>query len=897
MNFHLSRIHKFLTALMLLCFFSLILSVYAQEDLEVDNATVEMRARFEALSKDVSINLPPTLVLQEFIKIIAIETNTVFLYEEKNLRGQMSITAPPNLKVSAKDALYFFEKILQTQGLALVPRANSNVVEILPAAEARFLRLNISKEVPLDTDQEFVMRLISFKHADLKRIQATLQPIFSKAGAMLIYEPLEMLMVLDNAANVERIEEIIEMLDVPAPEGVGQEVTLFSPKHSDIKELHKTVTDLYANLQRSGKAITFKLVIEERMNALFIVANKPVTEELISFLEKIDVPVEGKQMTIQRLRYLKPQEVIGLLQTVFPKTASVQLVPFDPMNAVVILASAISTGSAVSLIEQLDVERERGVEITIHPVSFAEAGPLGQLLASIFTDQIVQGQDKGETAKSSPVKIIPETRLNALIIIADGFTTDRIIELAERLDIPQQAAGNVVYELVPLKFTRADTMSGLLTNVFSEIKVVEKEGENKSQTTNSFKIIPEPRLNALIVITDQKKLSQLKSLLGMLDVFQEEDRAQSNFRLYSLKHAVAKDMAPLLLELTGRISEIATQTEAKNKETADDQTSQAVEKIGEISITSDEATNSLLIFAPPETLPTLEEIISRLDVPRLQVYVEAMLMEITLTKSLDLGVNWRVAGEDDGRISTGGFPGTSPFNATTATAAGQNAAFGIVGGEIEFGGQQYFSFGAFIRATQQDQDVDILANPQIMMLNNVSSSINVTTNTPVSTRTVTNNNGVTTTETEFKDIGIKLTIKPQISGEDSIRLEIQQESSNIVTSGATSAQTAITTFKRELSTTVVTRDNEIVVLGGLINETRRNSANSVPGFRDLPLIGGLFASSSDTTDKTNLLLFIRPKIIRTQDDLRKVTRGAKSRYESSNTGDTAEQLMKEMNLD
>ena len=97
------------------------------------------------------------------------------------------------------------------------------------------------------------------------------------------------------------------------------------------------------------------------MNALFIVANKPVTEELVSFLEKIDVPVEGKQMTIQRLRYLKPQEVIGLLQTVFPKTASVQLVPFEPMNAVVILASAVSTGSAVSLIEQLDVERERGL--------------------------------------------------------------------------------------------------------------------------------------------------------------------------------------------------------------------------------------------------------------------------------------------------------------------------------------------------------------------------------------------------------------------------------------------------------------------------------------------------------------------------------------------------------
>lgn len=869
--------------------------VVAQENpVPLDNATREMRARFEALSDEVSINLPPTLILQEFIKIIAIETNTVFLYEEKNLRGQMSITAPPNLKVSAKDALYFFEKILQTQGLALVPRLDSNVVEILPAAEARFLRLDISQDIPLDTDQEFVMRLIRIEYADIKRIQATLQPIFSKSGAMLLYEPLEMLIVLDNAANVERIEEIIALLDVPEPEGVEQLVTRYTAQHSDIKELHKTVTDLYANLQRSGKAITFKLVIEDRLNSLFIVANEQVTEELTNFLKSIDVPVEGKQMTIQRLRFLKPQEVIGLLQTVFPKTASVQLVPFDPLNAVVVIANAVSTASILSLTQQLDVERERGVEITIQPVRYADAGPLGQLLATIFTDQIVQGQDKGETAKSSPVKIIPETRLNALIILADRVVTERILQLAEKLDIPQQIAGETVYELVPLRYTKAETIGALLTQVFSEMKITaEKEGEKK-QEIQTLKIIPEPRLNALIVIADQKRLNRLKTLLEELDVFQEEDRVQSNFRLYVLKHAVAKDMAPLLLELTGRIREIAAQSEAKNKETAEDKPAATTPATGEISITADEATNSLLIFAPPETLPTLEDIIARLDVPRLQVYVEAMLMEVTLTKSLDLGVNWRFAGEDNNRVITGGFPSSTPFNLTTATDASQNSAFGIIGGGIDFGGQTYFSFGAFIRATQQDQDVNILANPQIMMLNNVSSSINVTTNTPVSTKTVTNTNGVTTSETEFKDIGIKLTIRPQISGEDSIRLEIQQESSNIVTSAATASETAITTFKRELNTTVVTRDNEIVVLGGLINETRRNSANSVPGFRDLPLIGGLFSNSSDTTDKTNLLLFIRPKIIRTQDDLRSITRGARARYESSNSGSTTEKLLEEM---
>jgi general secretion pathway protein D len=438
-------------------------------------------------------------------------------------------------------------------------------------------------------------------------------------------------------------------------------------------------------------------------------------------------------------------------------------------------------------------------------------------------------------------------------------------------------------------------MSGLLTKVFSEIKTSEKEVEKK-EVVESLKIIPEPRLNALIVISDKQKLEQLRELLKELDVFQEEERTTSNFRLYPLKFAVAKDLAPLLLELTGRITEIA-QTEAENKQTAEDQPTQKANEQADISITADEATNSLLIFASPETLPTLEDIIARLDVPRLQVYVEALLMEVTLTKSLDLGINWRAAGERDGRLIGGGFPNTTPLTPETLTSATNESTFGIVGGEITFGDQTYFSFGAFIRATQTDQDVNVLANPQIMMLNNVSSSINVTTNTPVSTRTVTNSNGVSTTETEFKDIGIKLTIKPQISGTDSIRLEIAQESSNIVTSTQATSETAITTFKRELNTTVVTRDNEIVVLGGLIDETRRNSENSVPGFRDLPLLGGLFAGSNNSIDKTNLLLFIRPKIIRTQEDLREITRGARQRYQQGQEPDSREKLLRDLNLE
>jgi general secretion pathway protein D len=182
---------------------------------------VEIEAAKKKKSSKVTINLPQTLILKEFIKIISEHTGTVFVYEEKNMRGQMSITAPRNFKVSAEDAFYFFEKILASQGLAMVRKKGSKVVEILTSADARFSRLPISRDGGKVNAKggNYVMRLIPIRHADLKGIQSTLQPIFSKTGVLLVYEPMNMLIVIDVESNVSRIVELINMLDISAPEG------------------------------------------------------------------------------------------------------------------------------------------------------------------------------------------------------------------------------------------------------------------------------------------------------------------------------------------------------------------------------------------------------------------------------------------------------------------------------------------------------------------------------------------------------------------------------------------------------------------------------------------------------------------------------------------------------
>ena len=193
--------------------------------------------------------------------------------------------------------------------------------------------------------------------------------------------------------------------------------------------------------------------------------------------------------------------------------------------------------------------------------------------------------------------------------------------------------------------------------------------------------------------------------------------------------------------------------------------------------------------------------------------------------------------------------------------------------------------------------MNVLANPQLMIINNPQEgevpNINVVSVVPVSPKTVTSASNITTKEYQFKEVGIKLEIKPQISGEDSIRLDIAQESSDVVNPEAE----AITIFKRTIRTSVIAENGEIIVLGGLIKEKVARNQDKIPGFGDLPLIGWLFRSKLDQFEKINLLIFIRATIIRTQKDLEKVNQRASARFKKAKELDKAsDQVLEDMGL-
>jgi len=706
-----------------------------------------------------------------------------------------------------------------------------------------------------------------------------------------------MLIVIDVESNVSRIVQLIDMLDISQPEGVEQIVTLIQIVHNDVTEIHKTVSELFSNIVLNGKPPKFKLLIEARLNSLFIVANRETTAEIIELIEQVDVPVEGATTTIHELQYSDAAKLIPLITTVFPKTSSIKILPFAPFNALIIIANPVTTQQIIDLVDQLDIPRGNR-QIKLQTLQYASATTLAPLLSKIFADKIVAGKGEGKTATGSAVKIIAEPRLNALIIIADRLATDRVLQLIAKLDTVQGTSGETQLKLVALENTSAKRMAVLLSKIFSD-SVVAGKGEGKTAKASPVKIIEEERLNSLIIIAGRLEIEQILSLIKKLDVFQESGKIKSNFKLYHLKHAVAKDMAVILKEVTGRITEVARKDE-KPKPEAQNQ-SKTVNSGGQtdISISADEATNSLLIFAPSDAFTTLDKIIIELDVPRMQVYVEALVMEVTLSKSLDLGINWKASGlTSGGRVLTGGFPGGGGFTGDSARITADSSTIGVLNGNtISIGGEEFFSFGAFVKAVQSNNDVNVLANPQLMIINNPQDgeipNINVVSVVPVSPKTVTSASNITTKEYQYKEVGIKLEIRPQISGENSIRLDIAQESSDVVNPGAE----AITIFKRTIKTSVIAEDGEIIVLGGLIKEKVARNQDKIPGLGDLPLIGWLFRSKSDLFEKINLLIFIRPTIIRTNKDLEKVNQRASSRYKKAKElNKVSDQVLEDMGI-
>jgi len=469
-------------------------------------------------------------------------------------------------------------------------------------------------------------------------------------------------------------------------------------------------------------------------------------------------------------------------------------------------------------------------------------------------------------SKSSSVLSYPPA---GILVITDYLSNiKRLQEIILALDV--EGAGDQI-SYIPLHNSSSSEVVKSLTTIFQQ----------RHANATPIKVVPDSRTNSIIIMASVADTENVRKLVAFMD--KDVPRGESNIQVYRLQNSNAEDLAKVLNSIVKDSgATTATGSAAATQKTLAPVVSKNVQ------VVPDKATNTLVVMAEREDYKILESIIKQLDVPRPMVYIEALIMEVNTNKDFNLGVEWRglkdtgsITGMDSGKavaiIGSGGASSTTPggYNIldslTTTTSTGVSAAFpsgfsmGIIGAGITIGGITFPNIGAVIQAYKTDQEVSILSTPQIMTLDNEEAEINVGSNVPYITQ-----QQQSTTSTlvgyntyEYKDVGVILNITPHINEENFIRLKISQQVTKL-TSAATS--TTPTTLKRTAKTTVVVKDNETVVIGGLVGDSTEKDTYKIPLLGDIPILGWLFSTHSSSREKTNLYVFLTPHIVRTQKD-------------------------------
>lgn len=431
-----------------------------------------------------------------------------------------------------------------------------------------------------------------------------------------------------------------------------------------------------------------------------------------------------------------------------------------------------------------------------------------------------------------------------MLIISDrASNVNRMVRIIGRID----RSGDGDIEVIRLEHASASEIVRVV-NALNAAQGVEGAG--------GARMVADERTNSVLLGGEASQRLRFRTLIAHLDTPLE---AGGDTQVRYLRYADAEKLAAKLKEqaLAGGPAQPGQATTAGGDRS--------------VTIWAEPETNALVITAPPKTMKTLMSVVDRLDIRRAQVIIEAMLVEVSTDATRDLGVNWIVDGSGDnflvglfnqpiGGVSLGDIAAGIDDPSSVKAAPG---GLTIGGGRNEDSGT---NFAAILRALSGDGDTNIVSMPSVITLDNEEAQIKVAQEVPFLTGSFTNTGTGGGTVNPFQtiqrqEVGNILKITPQITDEDTILLKIEQESSNLAANSAGAVD--LITNKRTLSTRVLVDDGGMLVLGGLIEDRLIESEQRVPGLGRIPILGNLFRVRSTKKTKSNLMIFIRPRVLRT----------------------------------
>lgn len=538
------------------------------------------------------------------------------------------------------------------------------------------------------------------------------------------------------------------------------------------------------------------------------------------------------------------------------------------------------------------------------PVAAFAKGSSGEMLTRVFPLKYENAANlvpvlRPMVPPNNPINAYPGN--NTLVVTDYADNLERIAQVIARIDVPS----SIDTDVVPVRSAIATDIAILASQLLDT---------QSSDPTQRIAVVADPRSNSVLVRSGSPARTRLaRDLIMKLDA--QQNRA-GNLHVVYMRNAQATRIAEVLGGLLtgqansapgatgGAATDAGAQGGARAQNASagmagqavqgmpgmsasskgglsgeqeriarEDNSSQAVSySAGGATIQADPATNSLIISAPEPLYRSLREVIDQLDQRRAQVLVESLIVEVSEAKAAEFGIQWMTGAgniNSDGTSFIGGTnlggSGITGKGPTTIDGLGSGLSLGVVKGTVDVLGNKVINLGVLARAMENSGEANILSTPNLLTLDNQSASILVGKTVPfVTGQYVTSGSNGSTNPfqtIEREDVGLKLNIRPQISEGGAVKLDIYQEVSSIDESRSNST-TGIVTNKRAIDTSVLIDDGQIIVLGGLLEDNVTLTTNSVPGLGSLPVIGSLFRYDSRKRTKTNLMVFLRPYVVR-----------------------------------
>ncbi len=590
--------------------------------------------------------------------------------------------------------------------------------------------------------------------------------------------------------------------------------------------------------------------------------NPKMADELISVnFDQVDIRVVLKTIgDITGINFIVDENVRGTVTVMSPTKIRLGDV-YEFLESILEVkgCAAIPAGDVVKIVPRAEAaKRNLQVRIGSDPCEIPKTDSIvAQIIPLTHADVTgVSEIIRPLLPKDAYMAAYPKT--NSILIADTSSNIHYIAQIIQTLDVEEEV------KIIPLKYASAKVLSDQITRIMEKSRAASAQTGGTRvtpQTEAGIKILPDVRTNSLVVIANQQDARTVETLVANLDV--ERPSTAGNVHVVYLKNAQAKEVATSLtaalvnLKITGTL-----------------------EGVQEVQVSADEGTNALIVTASAQDFQVIADIIDKLDIVREQVVVDMLIVEVSEDTLKEIGIDWATI--DNAVADSVRFFGATNFGPRVDFIGGDWEGFSVGAWKQTSSGP---GIAAILRALEQKSGVNILSKPNIVTSNHNKAKIVVGENIPfVMQSRITETDPATPTAIrtfEYRDVGIILEVTPHVSQSGLVRLELKSEFTKFIDTGSLDTQR---TTKREAQTMVTMNSGSTVVIGGLIRDDKVTVEKKIPLVGDIPLLGELFKMRRDQLQKTNLLMFITPHVMGSQDDLDRITTAKKSEMKEATEG-------------